>query len=117
GALRGEAPEEVGVVAVVNRVAVDDEVLPAAGRDDVFQRDVGHGLFSERPADEEVTVALDIVDGHPAVAQLAEAGEDPLHRGGGELRIGDEVVKEVAVEVEGLRLELYEAVEPGQDRH
>src|SRR5689334_1204004 len=56
------------------------------------------------------------MDGHAAVAQSAEARKDLLHRGRVELRVGDEVVEEIAVEVQRARLQRNEAIEPGADR-
>src|SRR5205823_10847438 len=93
-----------------------DEELLVASIDRVFELDVRHRLLGERSADEEIAIALDVMDRHAGIAQLPEAIE---HRSDGwriELRIGDDEVKQIAVEVQRARLQRGEPVEPRDDR-
>ena len=92
-----------------------DEVLTAAGADGVLEGDVGDRLLGERSADEEIAVAFDVMHLHPRIAKPPESIEHLLHRGGVELRMGDQIVKEISVEVEGAGPQDLEAVEPGDD--
>src|SRR5436305_3795441 len=93
-----------------------DEVIVRAGTDGVLHRHISDRLLGERALEEKVAVPLDVVHRHAGVAQRAQAREDELHGARAELVVGDEVVKEVAVEVERARPERLEAVEPGHDR-
>ena len=71
---------------------------------------------TNEPLQEEVAVPLDVVDRDAAVAQLRNFAMTFSTERGAELRMRDQVVKEVAVQIERRRLERSQAVQPVDDR-
>src|SRR5471030_2137467 len=67
--LRQLPPEAVRKVAIVDHVAVHDQILSLAGVEGVLQSDIGHSFFHERAVEKKIAVSLDVVNGHPFVAQ------------------------------------------------
>src|SRR5205085_9706647 len=111
-----EPPEAVRIITIVDQIAVDDEVLLVAGAQRVLEPNVADGSLREGATNEEIAVAFDIVNLDAGVPQTAKAIEHGADRGRVELRIGDEVVKQIAVEVERARLKAGQAVDPLDDR-
>ena len=93
-----------------------DEVASSPCVDRVLQPDIGNGVFDERSLQKEIAIAFDVVDRDSAIAKPPESFEHLADGRREELRMRDEVVKEVAVEIERPRTASRSALQPLHDR-